>query len=393
MVLTLAINPYTPGAGMLPKYLAGREQLTENAVEVLSYIAHGYSTRSVVYYGLRGVGKTVLLFSIENIAYENDVFFEHIEALENESFTSTISLYILKLLGKMSFKEAAKIYIEKAKNVVAAFQFCYNQDGETSIGINKDAFKGNGISDTGNLQNDLTELFVHLGKVGEKIGVGAVLFIDEIQYLKPMELEALMAALHRCNQLSLPLVVIAAGLPNIAKIAGDAKSYAERLFRFMMVDKLEKDAAKLALTRPAEAFKVSYTEEALQFILNETDCYPYFIQEFGQKVWGFKKNGIIDLEAAQRALTEYKASLDESFYKVRHDRASDKDLEFMKAMIECPSLPCAIKDVARHMHCSTTQASPIRAKLIHKGLIYASSRGEIDFTVPKFDEYLKRLYR
>ncbi|MDO4178518.1 MAG: AAA family ATPase [Phascolarctobacterium sp.] len=393
MNLPLAINPYTPGAGMLPKYLAGREQLMQDALEVLGYIVNGYATRSIVYYGLRGVGKTVLLSSIEKAASDNNVFYEHIEALENSSFSATISLYILKLLAKMSFTEAAKLYIEKAKSVAAAFQVCYNQDGEASIGINKDALKMRGIADTGNLQNDLTELFVHLGQVGEKINSGAVLFIDEIQYLKPLEFEALMAALHRCNQLALPVVVIAAGLPNIAKIAGDIKSYAERLFQFVRVDKLQPKDAALALSKPAERFQVSYDDEALSFILEETDCYPYFIQEFGQKIWRFKKNGIIDLAAAHTALPSYIDSLDDSFYKVRHDRASDKDLEFMQAMIACPHLPCSIKDVAKHMHCSTTQASPVRAKLIHKGLIYATSRGEIDFTVPKFDQYLKRLYR
>lgn len=393
MVLSLTINPYTPGAGMLPKYLAGREQLLQDALEVLSYIANGYSTRSVIYYGLRGVGKTVLLSSIEQIADENNIYYEHIEALENGSFTGTISLYINKLLAKMSLKEAAKSYIEKAKSVAAAFQFCYNQEGETSISINKDALQAKGISDTGNLQNDLTELLIHLGQVGAKIGTGAILFIDEIQYLKPVEFEALMAALHRCNQLALPVVVLAAGLPNISKIAGDIKSYAERLFRFVKVDKLLPEDAALALSKPAERFHVTYTQEALAFILQETDCYPYFIQEFGQQAWKFKKDSLIDITSVHYALEQYIASLDESFYKVRHDRASDKDLEFMKAMISCKQLPCPIKEVATHMHCSTTQASPIRAKLIHKGLIYASSRGEIDFTVPKFDEYLKRLYK
>ena len=395
MNMTLRINPYTPGAGMVPRYLAGREALLEEVQDTLAYIANGYATRSIVYYGLRGVGKTVLLTEIENIAMENNIYYEHIEAMENGSFMSSISLYVSKILRKMSVKEKAKQYIDLAKSVAMSFQFFYNKEGETSIGINPEMLKAAGIADTGDLQNDLTELLVHLGKVGQKINTGAVIFIDEVQYLKDAEFEALMAAIHRCNQLGLPLALIAAGLPKIAKIAGDIKSYAERLFKFIPVDKLQENDAKLALTRPASRLGVQYTDEALTEILQQTDCYPYFLQEYGQQAWKYvdKATKTLSYEAACAAHNDFINALDEGFFKVRHDRASEKELEFMRAMVQCSELPCQTKQVAQLMHSSYNRIAPIRAQLIHKGFIYATSRGEISFKVPQFDKYLKRIYR
>ena len=395
MNMALRINPYTPGVGMVPRYLAGREALLEEAKDTLAYVANGYATRSLIYYGLRGVGKTVLLTEIESIAQDNNIYYEHIEAMENGSFMSSISLYVGKILRKMSVREKAKQYIDFAKNVALSFQFFYNKEGETSIGINPEMLQtAAGIADTGDLQNDLTELLVHLGKVGQKINTGAILFIDEVQYLKDAEFEALMAAIHRCNQLGLPLVLIAAGLPKIAKIAGDIKSYAERLFKFIPVDKLQEDDAKQALIQPAKKLGVQFTDAALSEILLQTDCYPYFLQEYGQQVWKYadKETQTITQQAACAAHDDFISELDEGFFKVRHDRASEKELEFMRAMVQCGSLPCQTKQVAQLMHSSYNRIAPIRAQLIHKGFIYATNRGEISFTVPQFDKYLKRVY-
>lgn len=388
------INPYTPGKGMMPRYLAGREKLLENAEDTLAYIVNGYATRSIIYYGLRGVGKTVLLTEIENIARETGVYYEHIEAMENGSFMSSISLYVGKILRKMSVVEKAKQYIDVAKSVAMSFQLFYNKEGEAGIGINPDMIKADGIADTGDKQNDLTELLVHLGQVGQKIGRGAVLFVDEVQYLKDDEFEALMAAIHRCNQLGLPVVIFAAGLPKIAKIAGDIKSYAERLFKFVPVDKLEQKDACLALTQSAEKLGVAYTERAISEVLRQTECYPYFLQEYGQQVWKYidASTSTITEESVTKAYADFISALDEGFFKVRHDRASEKELEFMKAMVKCEVLPCPTNQVAKLMNSSYNRIAPIRAQLIHKGFIYATNRGEISFTVPQFEQYLKRIY-
>lgn len=294
--------------------------------------------------------------------------------MENGSFMSGISLYVGKILRKMSVREKAKQYIDFAKNVALSFQFFYNKEGETSIGINPEMLQtASDIADTGDLQNDLTELLVHLGKFGQKINTGAILFIDEVQYLKDAEFEALMAAIHRYNQLGLPLVLIAAGLPKIAKIAGDIKSYAECLFKFIPVDKLQEDDAKQALIQPAKKLGVQFTDTALNEILLQTDCYPYFLQEYGQQVWKYtdKESQIITQQAACAAHDDFINELD----KVRHDRASEKELEFMRAMVQCDSLPCQTKQVAQLMHSSYNQIAPIRAQLIHKGFIYATNWG------------------
>lgn len=395
LALSLQVNPYTPGAGMVPQYLAGRQDLIKDAENILAYIASGLTNRSVVYYGLRGVGKTVLLAEIEKIAADNNIYAEHIEAMENGSFMQSVSLYVYKLLRRMSSKEKARQYLDRALSVVASFQLFYNKEGETSIGINPEMIKdAGGIADTGNMQNDLTELFIHLGRVGKEIGVGAVLFIDEVQYIKEAEFEALMAAIHRCNQLGLPVVIFAAGLPKVAKIAGDIKSYAERLFRFVPVDRLSEEDARLAIITPAERFGVKYDDEALSIILKHTECYPYFLQEYGMQIWKYLDSNTKEFtqKNAEEAYKDFVDALDEGFFKVRHDRANSNELAFMKAMVQCGNLPCSINKVAALMHSNYRKISPIRAQLIHKGFIYATSRGEVSFTVPQFDQYLKRLY-
>ena len=243
----MILNPYTPGAGLVPHYLAGRDKTIEEAKEVIAYVAHGYPARSIVYYGLRGVGKTVLLNKIEDIAEENDVLYEHIEVSERSSFKIAISLHIQKLIKQMSIKERTKNYVQKALSVLKAFKITYSPEGEVSIGLNEDVVAAIGVSDTGNFANDLTELFVSMGTLAKSSESSICLFIDEIQYLKDDEFEALITAVHRVNQKGLPVTLLAAGLPKVVKIAGDIKSYAERLFSFISIGSLENDAAELAL--------------------------------------------------------------------------------------------------------------------------------------------------
>ena len=223
---------------------------------------------------------------------------------------------------------------------------------------------------------------------------GTVFINLEIQYLKDDEFEALIAAIHRVNQKALPLVIFAAGLPKIAKIAGDIKSYAERLVQFVSIGSLEREAAKLALEEPAKRWQVSYSEDALELILEATGCYPYFLQEYGKQVWGevSEERREINKTMAQAAYPAFERSLDESFFKVRHDRATPRELEFMIAMVKCEKLPCSTKELAEQLNCAISTVSPLRAQLIHKGFIYSANRGEVDFTVPQFDKFLKRIH-
>lgn len=382
-------NPYRPGAGMSPAYLAGRDNTINEAQNILQAINYGYSARSVVYYGLRGVGKTVLLNYIENLADEMDLPSEYMEIAERDrSFQYQMALHIYKLINRLSLLKNIESHIKKALSILKAFTIKYGCD-DISIEVNP----ANGISDTGNLANDMTELFLALGVIAQKQNKGVVLFIDEIQYIKDSEFEALMEAIHRTNQKNYPIVIFSAGLPKIAKIAGDVKSYAERLFDFIEIDSLNNEEAKLALIEPAKRFQIKYTDEAVNKIIEITQGYPYFLQEYGKWVWECKKEeSIIDIKIVNKAYDEFEQSLDKAFFKVRHDRATAREIEFMTAMVACEKLPCSTKEIANIMGESIQAISPLRAQLIHKGFIYAAKRGEVDFTVPQFDKYLKRVY-
>ena len=382
-------NPYRPGAGMSPAYLAGRDNTIHEAQNILQAINYGYSARSVVYYGLRGVGKTVLLNYIENLADEMDLPSEYMEIAERDrSFQYQMALHIYKLINRLSLLKNIESHIKKALSILKAFTIKYGCD-DISIEVNP----ANGISDTGNLANDMTELFLALGVIAQKQNKGVVLFIDEIQYIKDSEFEALMEAIHRTNQKNYPIVIFSAGLPKIAKIAGDVKSYAERLFDFIEIDSLNNEEAKLALIEPAKRFQINYTDEAINKIIEITQGYPYFLQEYGKWVWECKKEeSIIDIKIVNKAYDKFEQSLDKAFFKVRHDRATAREIEFMTAMVACEKLPCSTKEIANIMGESIQAISPLRAQLIHKGFIYAAKRGEVDFTVPQFDKYLKRVY-
>lgn len=382
-------NPYRPGAGMSPAYLAGRDNTINEAQNILQAINYGYSARSVVYYGLRGVGKTVLLNYIENLADEMDLPSEYMEIVERDrSFQYQMALHIYKLINRLSLLKNIESHIKKALSILKAFTIKYGCD-DISIEVNP----ANGISDTGNLANDMTELFLALGVIAQKQNKGVVLFIDEIQYIKDDEFEALMEAIHRTNQKNYPIVIFSAGLPKIAKIAGDVKSYAERLFDFIEIDSLNNEEAKLALIEPAKRFQINYTDEAVNKIIEITQGYPYFLQEYGKWVWECKKEeSIIDIKIVNKAYDKFEQSLDKAFFKVRHDRATAREIEFMTAMVACEKLPCSTKEIANIMGESIQAISPLRAQLIHKGFIYAAKRGEVDFTVPQFDKYLKRVY-
>ncbi|MDY3983661.1 MAG: ATP-binding protein [Veillonellaceae bacterium] len=384
-------NPYRPGAGVAPMHLAGREETIEDVKQILASVSVGYAARSVIYYGLRGVGKTVLLNSIEDMTDERDIPVEYMEIAErNNSFQEQLVLHVDKIIRKVSLAKQIEGYVKKALSVLKSFSITYSA-GANMIEIKSDVAIGK--ADTGNLSNDMTEVFLALGKLLQAKGEGVVICIDEIQYMRDNELEALMEALHRVNQKGYPLVIFAAGLPKIAKIAGDVKSYAERLFQFVEIGSLSYEAARDALVKPAELLSVTYTEEAVQSVLAETSGYPYFIQEYGKCIWDiYSGTDEITGEMVKASKKHFITNLDESFFKVRHDRATQKELSFMMSMVACGQLPCSTGEVAERMGESMQSISPLRAQLIHKGFIYAADRGRIDFTVPKFGDYLKRIH-
>lgn len=382
-------NPYTPGAGFMPGHLAGREEVLADAEKYLNTLVLGYPQQSIIYYGLRGVGKTVLLNAIEGKTDDIPVLMEHIEIAEKKNFTKQIANSSKKFIHKMSFKEAAKDFVNKAQGVLKAFSITYNPGEQTfSVGMNEVEY-----ITTGDLSDDLTELFVYMGKMAEKTGYAICYFIDEIQYMKDAEVEALVNAIHRCNQLRLPIMIFGAGLPKIIRTLGKIKSYSERLFRFEEIDALSEQDAKDAITKPAEPLGVQYAKDALDRIIGETKGYPYFIQELCSAIWNSldSEKAVIEKEDVENAIPKFYENLDRGFYKMRYDRCTNKEKIFIFAMVKCGDLPCTISNVAKIMKTEVPSISTHRAQLINKGVIYATGHAEIDFTVPGFDEYLKRI--
>ena len=381
-------NPYTPGAGAMPAYLAGRDDIINNASKALIALNKGYPQQSVIYYGLRGVGKTVLLNKIEESAEEFGILYEHIEIAEKGSFVRQISNSSKKMIHHMSITESAKEVAKKALGILKAFNVSWNPEDNTfSAGLSEPS----PYISTGVLTDDLTEMFVSMGRTASKAGMALCFFIDEIQYMKESEMEALINALHRVNQLRLPIMMFGAGLPKILKIMGEVKSYSERLFKYYQIDRLSADDAEAAIINPAKEFNVVYDSAAIDKIIQLTKGYPYFIQELCSTVWEYSETEIIQLSDVERVVATFLSQLDESFFKVRYERCTKTEHDFLFAMVKCGELPCTISNVAKILRKKVSTISPLRAQLISKGIIHSTGHAEIDFTVPLFEEYLRRI--
>lgn len=381
-------SPYTPGAGAMPRYLAGRESMLEEADKILEAVAMGYPQKPVIYYGLRGVGKTVLLNAIEEKAEEMDILYAHIEIAEKRSFIVQIANASKKIIHRMSVIESVKDLGHKALGILQAFQVTYNPEEQTfTAGITEPSM----YVSSGVLSDDLTEMFVAMGRMAAKAKRAICFFVDEIQYMKPNEMEALINALHRINQLRLPITIYGAGLPKILKILGEVKSYSERLFQYIEVAELSDHAATDAIVKPAAELGVQYEEAAVEEIKEWSKGYPFFIQELCNTIWEETESEIIKKSDVERVIPVFLDKLDKGFFKIRYDRCTKKEHDFLFAMVRCGSLPCTISNVAKILGKRVSSISPTRAQLISKGIIYSTGHGEIDFTVPQFDKYLKRI--
>lgn len=373
------INPYTP----MTEYLAGRDEVIQEGKDSIYSLMHGYPRQPIIYYGLRGVGKTVLLTALREYAIKEGVLTFHFEIQEKVSLINDIILSANQTLSKISKVEKIKNIFEAAKNSLQSFTLTYTT-GENSISVEMNKKLSEMM-----LQSNLVELLLNLGRLAKESKNTIIYFIDEIQYAKQNELEALITAQHRINQERLPITIIAAGLPKILVNMTESKTYAERMFAFVEISSLEYKDAKNAIVNPGKPFDITYTEEALKEIYKITEGYPYFIQQFCHII--SKKYKEIDLNIVNEMKSIFFKELDKSFFKVRFDKCTPKEKEFMFAMVSCGELPCTVANVAHIMNKELKSISPIRARLINKGLIYATRHGEIDFTVPKFDEFLKRI--
>ncbi|MDO5406343.1 MAG: AAA family ATPase [Eubacteriales bacterium] len=381
-------SPYTPGAGAMPRYLAGRDELLLTADKYLQAMIKGYPQQPVIYYGLRGVGKTVLLNKIEESAEEQGILYSHIEIAEKRSFIRQIASSSRKIAHQMSVIESAKDFGRKALGIIQAFNVTYNPEDQTfSAGLtDSSAYVTSGI-----LADDLTEMFVSMGRTATKAGKVICFFVDEIQYMKDSEMEALINALHRVNQLRLPIMLFGAGLPKVLRIFGEVKSYSERLFKYVEIAELSDEAATAAIVKPAEDWNVVFDEAAVAEIKRWSKGYPYFIQELCNTIWEFTDKDRIEKADVERVIPTFLNHLDEGFFRVRYDRCTKKEHDFLFAMVKCGELPCTISNVAKILNKKVSSVSPTRAKLISKGIIYSTGHGEIDFTVPQFDAYLQRI--
>lgn len=377
-------NPYTPGAGTKPSFLAGRDDIIKEVTEYIDEMLEGGCSRHTIFYGVRGVGKTVLLNKMEEIASDRGIYNYHIECGEHTSLIEKLLLNSQKILRSLKISEKLK---SKLKEIISYFTASYNfSDNTFSFSVNSNA---NSVVD---LSQDLTDLFVTLGEAVRESGDSVIFFIDEIQSAENRQLSAMIAAVHRINQLNLPLLIIGAGLPTITRITGEAKSYSERLFHFIEISYLSEKNAISAIVEPALEYGVSYSDKALKKVINHTGCYPYFIQEFGYCLWGRLKEDKRFSEAdVDSCYEEYIDKLDGSFYGARYNRSTKKEKEFLNAMLRCKKTPCSTAEIAKIMGKTQSSISPLRNHLINKGLIYSPSQGEVDFTVPHFDRYLKRL--
>ena len=383
-------NPYAPGAGTRPPALTGRDDL-RNALKIsLARIKLGKSAKSVLLLGLRGVGKTVLLDQILMDAEDQGIHAVRIEAPEQQSLPAMLAPALRIELLRLSRTAKAKDLAWRALKALAGFAKTLKvtyQDIE--VGLDTEPEKG--LADNGDLATDLLALLQASGEAAKQAETALVLFIDELQYVQESELAALITALHRCAQRQLPVALVGAGLPQLRGKMGEAKSYAERLFDFPEIGPLNRQSSDEALVIPAQEEGIDFEQAALERIFNETKGYPYFIQEWGKHCWDVASTSPITLANVIDAGRVTIAALDESFFRVRFDRLTPHEKEYMRAMASLGVGPHRSGDVAAQLKKEVTRLAPIRSGLIAKGMIYSPSHGETAFTVPLFDEFMRRI--
>ena len=383
-------NPYAPGAGTPPPELAGRDELRDRVGIALARVRLGRPTKSVLMVGLRGVGKTVLLDRMREDAEASGIQTLFVEAPENRSLPGILAPQLRQALLRLSKNDKAKDLAQRALRGLAGFATALKvkyRDIEVGLDFEPEP----GLADNGDLELDLLALLEAAGSAAKEAGTALTLLVDELQYVKEDELAALITSLHRTAQRRLPVVLVGAGLPQLRGRTGRAKSYAERLFDFPEVGPLAPEAARTAIAKPAEAEGVTITEDALQRIIDETHGYPYFLQEWGKHAWEAADASPIAFGDVERASATAIAALDESFFRVRFDRLTPSEKRYLRAMAELGPGPHRSGDIANMLHREVTSLGPTRAQLIAKGMVWSPSHGDTAFTVPLFDEFMRRI--
>jgi len=379
-------NPFNPGAGSPPPELAGRELILESARIAIERAIKNKATKSMLMLGIRGVGKTVLLNRIEQLAEINNCQTALFEAEPGLTLPQLLTEQLYRILLKLDRHKRISDDIQNIFGMLRGFASVFKvKYGEFEVGLTNDGT-------TGDLSIDLTDLFVAIGNAAKKRNNVVVVIIDEVQYIDQKGLAALILALHKISQRQLPLLFFGAGLPQLARLAGEAKSYAERLFDYPEVDRLPWKGAQNAITVPLKRESVLIDKEALTYMLRQTDCYPFFLQVWGYHVWNTASKSPIRIQDAKKATQTALTELDKGFFKVRMDRLTARQQEYAKAMAQLGPAPANSTEVSNLIGLTVKQAAPIRDELIKKGMAYSPKRGYIAFTVPKFDEFIKRKF-
>jgi hypothetical protein len=384
-------NPFTPGAGSRPPSLVGRDPQLDAMSIAVQRMDLGRFERSILLTGLRGVGKTVLLNEFGLIAQRHGWVHEHLEATDDTSVASAVATLARRVLLELSVKERVKERARSALGAVRTFVKVHVPTGDGGA-LTIDLEPRPGLADSGDLDGDLGGVFRELGETARAGATGVLLTIDELQYLSKRELGALIVGLHRVSQLGLPLLVAGAGLPSLPGLAGEARSYAERLFTYVEIDSLEDDDARRALVEPVEAEDAVWASAAVDWIISQTKGYPYFLQEFGKQAWNVADGPTIRAEDVRASEVLAFDELDRGFFRARIDKTTDAERAYLRAMAGLPGpAPYRSGEVSAALGKRTTQTGPVRDALIRRGLLYAPRHGSLAFTVPMFDEFIRRL--
>jgi hypothetical protein len=344
-------------------------------------------TKGMMLLGLRGVGKTVLLNRLHSMAEQKGFRTAKVEAPEGGMLPQLLAPELRQVLYSLDLQASAGHKVRQAasvlRNFVAAFKV---KIGDIEIGIDQ----ARGEADTGNLEQDLPDLLVAVCEAANERSVALGIFLDEVQYLSPEELASLIVACHEVAQRNLPLFFVGAGLPQIAALSGNAKSYAERLFTYPQVGQLDADAARAALVHPAKNEGVDFQADAVEEILRVTERYPYFIQEWGFQVWNSAPGSPIQFAHVQQATPDIIAHLDANFFRVRFDRLTPLQQKYLRAMAELGAGPHQTGDIAAMLGVAAGAVATVRQQLINKGMVWSQRHGETAFTVPLFNEFMRR---
>lgn len=383
------LNPFAPDAGAQPPELAGREEVLSSALISLERKRAGRPSRSLILVGLRGVGKTVLLNRILRDATSRGLSTAYLECPESRSLIAALLVPLRTSLFDLSKGEAARDAGRRALRVLASFvqtvRLSY-ADVEVRVQLEPEV----GVADSGDLDSDLRDLIEAVGVAARSADTCLALFVDEIQYAREDELAALITSLHRCSQLGLPITLVGAGLPQVTAKLGRAKSYAERLFEFRTIGALEPDDARSAIYKPLADEGVAIEPQALNSIITYTQGYPYFLQEWGKHSWDVSERSPITGDDVAAATRKALAHLDDSFFRVRFERLTPTQRRYLRAMAELGPGPHRSGDIADVLDRAVSSVAPVRSQLINRGMIWSPAHGDTAFTVPLFDEFMRR---